>query len=191
MKEAKTWSRSRRQIDDPRADVARRMAEAGEYQGDIAKAIGMSPSGGGISDFLKFHGIVANKRVRSWGTGKKRVFSDDEVALLKELAEAGAGKNRMCRELHIGRDRIDGVLADLNIKVVRRKPWSRRPVPVVSHTDLDIAVNKLRTRYPIVCSEHTIAHPYNRPYQYAAGTLFRVGNRRNVTAAELLRLANG
>lgn len=188
MKEEKAWSRSRRQIDDPRADVARRMAEEGAYVADIARAIGMSPSGGGIFDFLKFHGIVANKPP-SHG-GKKRVFSEDEVALLKELAEAGAGRNRIARELSMGRDRVAGVLADLSIKVVPRKPWSRRP-QVFSHSDLDIAVNKLRTRYPLVCSEHTIARPNARPYKYAAGTLFRVGNLRNVTVAELLRLANG
>lgn len=83
--------------------------------------------------------------------------------------------------------------ADKPVKVVKKK--KRNPMnvlaswkPPVANTDLERVVQRLRAKYSPVCAEDTIRHPSRIPMGYRADTLFRVGNRQNVTAAELVTL---
>lgn len=61
--------------------------------------------------------------------------------------------------------------------------------PPVTSGDLETAVAKLRTRNHLVCAESTIRYPSAAPKPYTENTLFRVGARQNVTAAQMLEMA--
>ncbi len=76
------------------------------------------------------------------------------------------------------------------------KPKGRNPMkdigkwkPGLAITDLDRAVQILRSRHAMVCDEDTIRYPSRVPEAYKPTTLFRVGAKHNVTAAQLLRMA--
>lgn len=61
--------------------------------------------------------------------------------------------------------------------------------PPVAVPELQQAVDELRRHYAPVCAEATIRRPHMVPRPYTARTLFRVGERWGVTAAELVRMA--
>jgi len=77
------------------------------------------------------------------------------------------------------------------MRAIKARPTHAEWKPRRSTTDIECAVDKLRCVYPIVCAERTISRPHHVPEPYTFDTKFRVGNRRNVTADQLVGLANG
>jgi hypothetical protein len=120
------------------------------------------------------------------------------VERVRELAEKRLPMRQIAAELNAGPKLVRGVMRRNGIKTnaprgpkkgtggrPSLKPWR---VPATSG-DLEFAVQKLRSRYPVVCAEHTIRRPHDRPLPYTEETLFRVGNRKNVPAKTVLRMA--
>lgn len=67
----------------------------------------------------------------------------------------------------------------------RLEPPAKVPMP-----ELQQAVDELRRYHAPVCAEATIRRPHMVPRPYTARTLFRIGDRWGVTAAEVMRLAD-
>lgn len=61
--------------------------------------------------------------------------------------------------------------------------------PLRAMPELEQAVDELRRHVAPVCSETTIRRPHMVPRPYGPRTLFRVGERHDVSADEVLQLA--
>ncbi len=69
-----------------------------------------------------------------------------------------------------------------------RRPLERGPRG--AQPELEAAVEELRRHAAPVCAEATIRRPHMIPRPYTLRTLFRVGDRWGVTAAEVMELAD-
>jgi hypothetical protein len=64
------------------------------------------------------------------------------------------------------------------------------PAPRQAPPELAAAVDELRRHWAPVCAEATLRRPHMTPRPYGMATLFRVGERWGVTAAEVMALAD-
>lgn len=170
-----------------------------------------------ISDHtLRKYGVMADIHREVTDRRMKRGGTDDEIATIRRMCEAGASMASLKREMNMGRDRLRDILEKNGIHLMSReerdacslgKPSHRKTaahngtlvrrsghqglewVPPRDETDLQAAVTRLRRKYPVVCAERTLARPYVIPEPYTSDTLFRVGRLENVTAAKLLEMA--
>lgn len=126
-----------------------------------------------------------------------RTLTGAEIATVRKMAAARANKTEIMRAMKIGHERLSAVLKENGIALDPAKVSNftkhhyAKPETVisVSSPDLARAVDRLRRAYCPVCAEDTIRYFTKAPAPYTRHTLFRVGNRRNVTAAELMVMA--
>lgn len=161
----------------------RSMASAGQSLREIQRTLRMGPAVAARE--IQKHQIV----FKPWdGT---RHLSAEEETLFLHMVKNHCTQEDLKVEFRMNLRTVRRLLDEYGIETNPhpRDMFKRKKVTTVPVTDLQAHVDRLRRKYSTVHAEHTAARCNEVPRPYTADTLFVVGNRRGVTADELVRMA--
>jgi transposase len=184
--------------------MVKKLAEAGFGKTEVYERLTI-----GHDSFKRLcaeHGIVFEvKHNPPPPVTNKRHISDEDAAIFRSMAERGATRHQLAARFGVSISTVGRFFRDLGIpaqkikrapEAVKSKAKGKRNAmnhlmewkPPAATTDIEIAVQTLRQRYPVF-AETTLRYPSRPPQKYGMETRFRVGSERDVPAARVLEMA--